>query len=152
MSGYVYQDDIFVASLTPMEHLQFTVRPRHRPGVSTQTMHSTVLDLCWWNIQARLKMGDHLTSAERDRRIEQLLTELGLFKCRRTAIGAPSANSKSLSGGERKRLSFAAQVLTDPAVLFCDEPTTGLDAYTAERLVLMLKGWPTSGIRSAVGH
>ena len=32
------------------------------------------------------------------------------------------------------------QVLTDPPVLFCDEPTTGLDAFSAERLVLMLKG------------
>lgn len=35
---------------------------------------------------------------------------------------------------------FVFQVLTDPPVLFCDEPTTGLDAFSAERLVVMLKG------------
>lgn len=76
---------------------------------------------------------------EQDERVRELLCELGLTKCQNVPIGVPGV-TKGLSGGERKRLSFAAQVLTDPPVLFCDEPTTGLDAYSAERLVLMLKG------------
>jgi len=66
------------------------------------------------------------------------LEQLGLMKCQHAVIGIPGVK-KGLSGGERKRLSFASQILTDPSVLFCDEPTTGLDAFSAERLVLMLK-------------
>ena len=75
---------------------------------------------------------------EQDDRVRELLCELGLTKCQNVLIGEPGV-TKGLSGGERKRLSFAAQVLTDPPVLLADEPTTGLDAYSAERLVIMLK-------------
>ncbi|EFX84423.1 ABC protein, subfamily ABCG [Daphnia pulex] len=111
MSGYVYQDDIFVGSLTAREHLLFT---------------------------ARLKMNGNWTPYEQNLRVKELLTELGLIKCQNVVIGEPGV-TKGLSGGERKRLAFASQVLTDPAVLFCDEPTTGLDTFSAERLVMMLK-------------
>jgi ABC-type multidrug transport system ATPase subunit len=44
-----------------------------------------------------------------------------------------------LSGGEQKRVSFATECLTDPMLLFCDEPTTGLDSYSAQRLITMMK-------------
>jgi ABC-type lipoprotein export system ATPase subunit len=44
-----------------------------------------------------------------------------------------------ISGGERKRLSFAAEVLMDPSVLFVDEPTSGLDAFMAESVVRQLQ-------------
>lgn len=50
-----------------------------------------------------------------------------------------------LSGGERKRLSFASACLTDPPLLFCDEPTTGLDSFSATTLVEILQGAATRG-------
>ena len=59
--------------------------------------------------QAKLKMGEYFSNQERDARVDQLLTDLGLKKCQHTLIGTPGV-SKSLSGGERKRLSFATQV------------------------------------------
>ena len=37
--------------------------------------------------------------------------------------------SKTISGGEMKRLSFAAEILTDPPIIFCDEPTSGLGIF-----------------------
>ena len=37
--------------------------------------------------------------------------------------------SKTISGGEMKRLSFAAEILTDPPIIFCDEPTSGLGSF-----------------------
>ena len=46
-----------------------------------------------------------------------------------------------LSGGERKRLSFATACLPNPPLLFCDEPTTGLDSLNAVRVVSMMASW-----------
>lgn len=52
---------------------------------------------------------------------------------------------KVLSGGEKKRLAFAAELLISPAILFCDEPTTGLDSYSAQQLVGTLLSLARSG-------
>ena len=48
-----------------------------------------------------------------------------------TQIGNPGIK-KTLSGGERKRLSLGTEILTDPEILICDEPTTGLDSSMAQ--------------------
>lgn len=50
---------------------------------------------------------------------------MGLGKCRHTLVGGP--NAKGLSGGERKRLGIATELLLCPAILFLDEPTTSVD-------------------------
>lgn len=75
-------------------------------------------------LMAQFKMDRRLSSSHRKRRVLSLLTELGLSTCANTRLSA-------LSGGERKKVSLAAEMLTDPPLLFCDEPTTGLDSYSA---------------------
>ena len=45
---------------------------------------------------------------------------------------------RGVSGGERKRVNIGMEMVLDPPVLFLDEPTTGLDANTANSLVLLL--------------
>lgn len=57
--------------------------------------------------------------------IRELLDRTGLIECSNTRIGG-SYNDKRLSGGEKKRLAFATELLIKPTILFCDEPTTGL--------------------------
>lgn len=53
-----------------------------------------------------------------------------------TRIG-DTDKGKALSGGEKKRLSFASELLTNPVLLFCDEPTTGLgENFSAKSLAL----------------
>ena len=42
---------------------------------------------------------------------------------------------KGISGGERKRTSIGVEIITDPQMIFLDEPTTGLDSYTAYVLI-----------------
>jgi len=56
-----------------------------------------------------MKLDRRLTKWERERRIEELLIQLGLKKCENTRIGVPG-ESQGLSGGERKRLAFASEV------------------------------------------
>ena len=46
---------------------------------------------------------------------------------------------RGISGGERKRTNIGMELIMDPSVLFLDEPTTGLDASTANSVLLLLK-------------
>jgi len=50
-------------------------------------------------------------------------------KAQNTRIGGPLV--KGVSGGERKRTSIGVELITDPSLIFLDEPTTGLDSFTA---------------------
>ena len=55
-------------------------------------------------------MDKHLSYDERMNRVDQVIHELGLSKCRSTVIGNPERGVKGISGGERKRLAFASEV------------------------------------------
>jgi ABC-type multidrug transport system ATPase subunit len=50
-----------------------------------------------------------------------------------------------ISGGERKRLSIGVELITNPSLMFLDEPTTGLDSETALNVILSLKQLSQSG-------
>jgi ATP-binding cassette subfamily G (WHITE) protein 8 (sterolin 2) len=66
-----------------------------------------------------------------------VLTTLDLHGCAHTRVG--DAELKGISGGEKRRLSLGVQLLADPAVCLLDEPTTGLDAFTARHVVRTLQ-------------
>lgn len=80
------------------------------------------------HFQANLKLDKRMSRKEKDALVERTLCRVGLLQCRHTPIGETN-KGKTLSGGEKKRLSFAAELLTNPILLFCDEPTTGLGKY-----------------------
>uniref|UniRef100_A0A5S6QPL2 ABC transporter domain-containing protein n=1 Tax=Trichuris muris TaxID=70415 RepID=A0A5S6QPL2_TRIMR len=77
-------------------------------------------------------------------RVEQIISEFGLTKCANSVI-RPSGLTLGISGGEAKRVAFASQMLTNPSIVFCDEPTTGLDSFMAESVVSYLQGLAASG-------
>jgi ABC transport system ATP-binding/permease protein len=78
-----------------------------------------------------------LTDDEIETRIDNLLRELNLSDKKDTIIGSPE--NKVLSGGQRKRVNIAMELITDTPVLFLDEPTSGLSSYDAEGVIQLLK-------------
>lgn len=65
--------------------------------------------------------------------VDGVILELGLKECAITRIGNYQHNG--CSGGEKRRTSIGVQLLSNPSVLFLDEPTTGLDVTSAFQLV-----------------
>jgi len=68
---------------------------------------------------------------------------LKLVKCQDTKIGGDLI--KGVSGGERKRTSIGVELISNPSLIFLDEPTTGLDSYTATSLMKILRNLANSG-------
>jgi len=83
---------------------------------------------------AKLKLPGDLPS--KIGRVNQLIHDLKLTKCAGTRIGGPLV--KGVSGGERKRTSIGVELITDPKLIFLDEPTTGLDSFTATSVMEIL--------------
>ena len=86
-----------------------------------------------------------LTGSEEDkqRRVNEIVNDLRLNKCQDTYIGGPLI--KGVSGGERKRTSIGVELITNPALVFLDEPTTGLDSYTATEVTRVLRNLADQG-------
>ncbi|CAE7148911.1 unnamed protein product [Rhizoctonia solani] len=76
-------------------------------------------------------------------RAEEVMKMLGLDECADNLVGGELL--KGISGGEKRRLSLAVQMINDPAVLIIDEPTSGLDALTANNVMAALNDIARSG-------
>ncbi|KAK7601451.1 hypothetical protein V9T40_008892 [Parthenolecanium corni] len=83
-------------------------------------------------IAAHLKLGTTVTPAEKRRKIEEIMSMLRLAKTKNTMTSC-------LSGGEKKRLSIALELVSDPPIIFLDEPTTGLDDVASVQCISLLK-------------
>lgn len=115
--SYVCQDDdALLPSLTVRETLQFA---------------------------AGLRLPSFMSKEEKHRRAEDVLLKMGLKDCADNLIGNELV--KGISGGEKRRVSIAVQVLTDPRILLLDEPTSGLDAFTASSIMEVLQGLANEG-------
>eukprot|EP00475_Leptophrys_vorax_P015691 TRINITY_DN21992_c0_g1_i1.p1 TRINITY_DN21992_c0_g1~~TRINITY_DN21992_c0_g1_i1.p1 ORF type:complete len:674 (-),score=211.74 TRINITY_DN21992_c0_g1_i1:46-2067(-) len=122
-SAYVLQEDVFYETLTPYELLLFS---------------------------ARLRLPQTISDADKIARVEQVLKELGLEGVRNTMIGGVSVKGRGLSGGEKKRLSIGVELITNPSILFLDEPTTGLDSLTAFHVIDTVRKMAHLGNRTVV--
>mmetsp|Transcript_10413 Transcript_10413/g.23570 ORF Transcript_10413/g.23570 Transcript_10413/m.23570 type:complete len:618 (-) Transcript_10413:135-1988(-) len=117
---FVAQEDVYLPGLTPRETLSFV---------------------------AQLRLSRKWTAEQRAQRINAVLSLLRLESCADTRVGDPRLNLPGCSGGERKRLSIASAIIGGlPAVLLCDEPTTGLDATSAEQVVKFLRNIADKGV------
>ena len=94
----------------------------------------------WLEFAASLKLPP---DQDHEEIVNELLVSLRLEKAADTKIGGPLV--KGVSGGERKRTSIGVELITNPSLIFLDEPTTGLDSFTAEIVVEILKNLADSG-------
>lgn len=115
-TGFVTQDDVLYPHLTVRETLVYC---------------------------SRLRLPKTLTKKEKTAVADSVISELGLEKCANTIIG--NTFIRGVSGGERKRVSIAHEMLINPSLLILDEPTSGLDSTAAFRLVATLQGLAQKG-------
>lgn len=84
---------------------------------------------------ARLKLD--LPDDEIEMKVKKMIDDLHLNRCKNTRIG--NAITRGVSGGERKRTSIGVELMSNPKIVFLDEPTTGLDSYNAFEVLALLK-------------
>lgn len=105
--------------------------------IPTLTVYETVL------YSALLRLPRSMSQAAKKFRVMEVMQELGIDTIKDSKIGQPGA--RSISGGERRRVAIACELVTSPSIIFLDEPTSGLDAYNAfnvvESLVALAKNY-----------
>ena len=90
---------------------------------------------------AKLKLDESLEKIEE--KVFNMIKQLNLLKCKDTQIGSELV--RGVSGGERKRTSIGVELISDPDIIFLDEPTTGLDSYNAYEVIDLLKELAKTG-------
>jgi ABC-type multidrug transport system ATPase subunit len=113
--GYVSQDDLLLEDLTVWQNL---------------------------HINAQLCFGQ-LGPAMISEKVEFTLRNLGLWEAAHLKVGSPL--EKFISGGQRKRLNIALELIREPPVLFVDEPTSGLSSRDSQMLMDLLKDMANKG-------
>ena len=107
--GYIPQDDLLIEELTVFENLYFSAK------------------LCFKD-----KTKEELTEL-----VYHTLKNLGLFDRKDLKVGSPL--NKMISGGQRKRLNIALELIREPSILFVDEPTSGLSSRDSENVMDLLR-------------
>lgn len=95
----------------------------------TLTVHETILD------SALLRLPKDMSVASKIQKAEDVERQLGIYHIRHQVIGSEEGNGRGISGGEKRRVGIACELVTSPSILFLDEPTSGLDAYNAFNVV-----------------
>ncbi|MCK5210731.1 MAG: ABC transporter permease, partial [Cyclobacteriaceae bacterium] len=107
--GYISQDDLLIEELTVYQNLYYNAK------------------LCFAD----------LSEEELNNRVMATLSTLGLDQRKDLRVG--TALDKTISGGQRKRLNIALELIREPAVMFVDEPTSGLSSRDSENVIDLLK-------------
>jgi ABC-type multidrug transport system ATPase subunit len=95
--------------------------------MDTLTVYEIILD------SALLRLPRDMPLAVKKRRVQETMMELGIVGIANRRIG--NTESRGISGGEKRRVSIACELVTSPSIIFLDEPTSGLDSYNAYNVI-----------------
>ena len=107
--GYIPQDDLLIEELTVFQNLYYSTK------------------LCFKD----------KNEAEITEIVDKTLISLGLLETKNLKVGSPM--NKMISGGQRKRLNIALELIREPSILFVDEPTSGLSSRDSENVMDLLR-------------
>ena len=107
--GLIPQDDLLIEELTVFENLYFSAK------------------FCFKDMD----------DAEITEKVNSVLKSLGLYERRDLKVG--NSLNKLISGGQRKRLNIALELIREPSILFVDEPTSGLSSRDSENVMDLLR-------------
>lgn len=107
--GLIPQDDLLIEELTVYQNLYYSAK------------------LCFKG----------LSEDEINAKVDKTLKDLGLYERKDLQVGSPL--NKMISGGQRKRLNIALELIREPGVLFVDEPTSGLSSRDSENVMNLLR-------------
>ena len=108
--AFVFQDDVILDTMTVREAI---------------------------TMSAQLRLPKEMSQKDKKEQVEKVIADLDLSQCQNTIVG--DSIKRGISGGERKRLAIAMELIREPSVIFLDEPTSGLDTYTAYSVMNQLK-------------
>ncbi|KAL4743141.1 hypothetical protein BDV11DRAFT_179064 [Aspergillus similis] len=95
----------------------------------TLTVHETILT------SALLRLPRNMSRAAKEQRVTEVEKQLGIYHIKDQLIGSEEGSGRGISGGEKRRVGIACELVTSPSILFLDEPTSGLDAFNAFNVV-----------------
>ncbi|KAJ5915822.1 ABC transporter G family member [Penicillium verhagenii] len=95
----------------------------------TLTVHETI------QTSALLRLPRDMSRAAKEQRVLEVEKQLGIYHIKDQLIGSEEGSGRGISGGEKRRVGIACELVTSPSILFLDEPTSGLDAYNAFNVV-----------------
>lgn len=107
--GYISQDDLLIEELTVYQNLFYNAK------------------LCF----------NQLSNDYIHKRVLQTLINIGLLEEKDRKVGG--VLNQGISGGQRKRLNIALELIREPSILFVDEPTSGLSSSDSENIIDLLK-------------
>ncbi len=107
--GFVPQDDLLIEELTVFQNLYFNAK------------------LCF----------SDLSEKQIIKKVAKVLSDLELTEIKKLKVGSPL--NKFISGGQRKRLNIALELIREPSILYVDEPTSGLSSMDSDAVMLLLR-------------
>ncbi|KAL9095972.1 MAG: hypothetical protein Q9165_001970 [Trypethelium subeluteriae] len=110
----------------------------------TLTVHETILD------SALLRLPREMKYSAKEQKVEDVERQLGIYHIRNQIIGSEEGTGRGISGGEKRRVGIACELVTSPSILFLDEPTSGLDSFNAFNVVECLVNLVKSYNRTVV--